>query len=223
MKLFDYLLDWILPNRCGFCEDFIKWDKLACDDCIKEIEYAEDFIQKDSNGYFTFCVYASEYRDTAREGALNLKYHQGINTAKFFLPKLIENLSSMGVCDEIDLVTAVPMNRKRYYETGYNHAEIVADIVSNRLGIKKNYNILGKNRSTSAQHELSQIQRYKAVKGSYFIKRNHFDIKGMTILLCDDIITTGSTLSECSRLLLEAGAERVYCLALESTPYKEGN
>lgn len=223
MKLFDYLLDWILPNRCGFCGDFIKWDELACEDCINKIEFAENFTREDFGDNYILCIYASEYKDTVREGVLNLKYHQGINTAKFLLPKLTENLNSLGISDEIDLITAVPMHRKRFSQTGYNHAEIVADLVSKSLRIKKNCKILGKNRSTRAQHELTRAERLKAVKGSYFIKRNHSDIKGMTILLCDDIITTGSTLSECSRLLLQAGAEKVYCLALASTNYKEGN
>ncbi len=223
MKIFDYLIDWILPNRCGFCGGFIKWDKLACDDCINEIEFAEDFKREDFDGNYILCVYACEYKDTVREGVLNLKYHQGINTAKFLLPKLTDNLKSLGIPSKIDLITAVPMHRKRFSETGYNHAEVVADLVCKTLGIKKDYDILGKNRSTRSQHELTRAERLKAVKGSYFIKRKHNDIKGMTILLCDDIITTGSTLSECSRLLLKAGAERVYCLTLASTNYKEGN
>ncbi len=224
MKLLDYLLDWILPNRCGFCGDFIKWDELACQDCINEIEYPDNYIKYDDQGCFSACVYACEYRDVAKQGVLNLKYHKNINSAKYLLPRLITNLKSAGIADKIDIVTAVPMHASRLNKTGYNHAQIIADMVSKCLNIDKDHKLLGVTRSKGTQHELSREDRMIAVKGRYFIKSTAWKkVYGKTVLLCDDVITTGSTLSECSRLLLQAGADKVYCLALASTNYKEGN
>ncbi|MBQ8623659.1 MAG: ComF family protein [Oscillospiraceae bacterium] len=221
MKIIDFILDFFFPNRCPFCDNFIVWDKLVCNDCINQIELTDNYIRKDFDNNFTVCLSAVSYEGTAKRGLLNLKYHKGFNAAKHLLPYLIDIFKNNIVIDKIDLVTAVPMNRKRLEKTGYNHAEIIAKMVAKRLNLKYNFKILGKNKSTDRQHDLTRAERLEAVKGSYFIKHKFPDIKGKTILLCDDIITTGSTLSECSRLLLKAGAKKVYCATLGTTLLKE--
>lgn len=220
MKLFDFLVDFVFPNRCGFCDSFIEWDKFACDDCINKIESANSFIRQDDNGNFKLCISAVYYDGVAKDGILNLKHPEGINTAKFFVPMLCDNLEKTELCGKIDLVTAVPACRGLFSERKYNHAEIIARLVAKQLGISRNYRILGRHKSEEAQHELSRSERVRAVKDLYFLKNRIPDIKGKTILLCDDIITTGSTLSECSRLLLEAGAREVYACTLATTKDK---
>lgn len=223
MKITDFILDLIFPNRCGFCDDFIAWDKLACDECINQIEFTNDYIRKDFDGNFTVCISCVSYEGTAKEGLLNLKYHKGFNTAKYLLPSLVKRLENVGITPNIDLVTCIPMNSKRLDETGYNHAEVIAKILAKSLGVSHNFKILGKNKSTNRQHDLTRAERLEAVKGSYYLKTKFPDIKGKTILICDDIITTGATLSECSRLLLQAGAKEVYCATLGTTFLKEGS
>ena len=223
MKIFDFLLDIVFPNRCGFCGDFISWDKLSCENCINKLEPTDNYLREDDFGNFTLCASTVEYTGTAKDGILNFKYHKGTNTAKYFLPSLVKNIGNNGILDEIDLITAVPMNRKRVEETGYNHAEVIAKLLAKSLGVGCNFKILGKNKSTHHQHDLTRRERLNAVKGSYYLKTKSSDIKGKTILLCDDIITTGATLSECSRILLNAGAKKIYCATLATTNLKEGN
>ncbi len=222
LKIFDFLLDLIFPNRCGFCGNFIPWDKFACDACINKLEPTDNYFRKDDFGNFVLCTSVTEYSGIAKEGILNLKRNCGTNTAKFFLPNLVNSLECAGFLEEVDLITAVPMNNKRQNETGYNHAEIIAKLLAKKLDIAYNFKIIGKNKSTHRQHDLSRRERLTAVKGSYYLK-NSFDVKGKTILLCDDIITTGATLSECSRILLNAGAEKVYCATIATTNLKEGS
>ncbi len=217
MKLLDFLVDLIFPNRCAFCDDFIEWDKHACDDCISKLEFANNFIRYDDNNVFKLCVSVVRYDGIAKDGILSFKHPEGINTAKYLVPILCDNLAKAEISDKIDFVTAVPVIKKRFAERKYNHAEVIAKLVAKILVTDEDYELLGRNKTAKSQHELSRLERIEAVKGRYFIKNKNPDIKGKTILLCDDIITTGSTLSECAKLLLEAGAKEVYSCTLATT------
>lgn len=221
-NLYSFLVDFLLPNRCPFCDSFIGHREVCCDDCKDKIEFCKKPIRYDENGIFSFCVSCVYYSGTAKDGILSLKYSLGLNCAKYLTPFLIENLYRSGIIDEIDLILAVPMNYRRKNESGYNHSESVAKIISDTLNIPRSFDVLKRTGEYHVQHLLSESERKEAVKDKYFIKDNKNLIKGKTILLCDDIITTGSTLSECSRLLLENGAEKVYCCTLATTNLKEG-
>lgn len=217
MRILDFLSDLIFPNRCGFCDELIAWDEYACDKCIDKIEFADNPIEKDNNGNFKLCVSAVHYGGAAKNGILNLKHPEGINAAKYLVPFLCESLEKAGLFGKIDIVTAVPVYQRKLSEKRYNHAEVIAKLVAKRLGCDENYKIIGRRKTKFLQRELSRDERIEAVKGVYFIKDKIPDVKGKTILVCDDIITTGSTLSDCSRLLLEAGAKEVYACALATT------
>ncbi len=211
-----FLIDLVYPNRCGFCLKVIPWNKLICPECEEKPVYSETPIRYDSNGNFTLCISTCEYSGIAKRGVLNLKYHYAKNTAEYLVPRLTE-LILAHIPDEIDLITFVPMTKWRKGEYGYNQSKVIADYLSRALETECDGKLLAKISKVKTQHSLTADDRLKNAKSAYKIGKSKRSINGKTILLVDDIITTGATLSSCAKLLLEQGAERVYCCTLAHT------
>lgn len=219
--IYDYLIDFVLPNRCSFCGKFTAWNEPVCQNCKDSIVFADYPIRQDENSVFTLCVSTCEYDGTARNGILNLKYHNGINTAKHLAPYLCELIKAHINISQIDLVTCVPMTRKRRARTGYNHADVVGKLVAELIAKPYDGKLLKRISNAPIQHLLSAEERRKAVKDTYFPAKKKTKLNGKTVLLVDDIITTGSTLSECASVLKSMGADNVYCATLAKTLYNE--
>ncbi len=211
-----FLIDLVYPNRCGFCQRVIPWNKLICPECEEKLEYSPNPIRQGEKGSFAFCISPCKYSGVARRGVLNLKYHYGKNTAEYLIPCLSE-LIKTHIPEDIDLITFVPMTYWRKSEYGYNQAEVIADMLSKELDIPCDGKLLAKIKKMDTQHSLTSEERKRNAKSAYKPGTSKRDICGKTVLLADDIITTGATLSSCSRLLLERGAERVYCATLTHT------
>ena len=110
---------------------------------------------------------------------------------------------------DIDIITAVPLHKLRKKERGFNQSEILASKIGKLIGVPY-VGLLVKFKKNKVQHSLPRLEREENVKNVYKAI-NENKIKGKNILLCDDIVTTGSTLRECAKILFEAGANKVYC------------
>ncbi|MCD7847587.1 MAG: double zinc ribbon domain-containing protein [Oscillospiraceae bacterium] len=215
------LLSVVYPNRCGFCGAVIEHDKLVCARCAGRVEREIERSKTQFPLYlsvgevvFSGCSAAGSYDGTIRDGVLRLKYHYGENAAKYLVPELRDNLYRAGVVSQCDMITYVPMSRIRKNKYGYNQAEIIARLLSKELGIPVVKNLIRKKHTRKAQHEQSLEQRQILASKVYKPGINKTDITGKTVLLCDDIITSGSTLNECAKVLKSRGAEKVYCAVL---------
>ena len=111
-----------------------------------------------------------------------------------------------------EMLLPVPLHWWRQYQRTYNQSFLLAEYVSSRYGIPICQELLVRTRATPQQKLLNEQQRRKNLKGAF---RAAPECKGRSIVLIDDVVTTGSTLSECARTLKKAGAERVYaaCVA----------
>ena len=227
-KVLDWFIDLIFPNRCSFCGRFIAWNELICKECDETLTRAE-FCPRcgkiececGSRSYdYDGCAVLLTYDGIARDGVLSLKYHNGFNTAKYLSGELADKLKACGCLRDADVITAVPMTKARRRETGYNQAEYIAKCLSKQTGIRCNFKLIYKLKSGVIQHELTAEERCKAVIGAYVGYENHKNLKGKTVILCDDIVTTGSTLSECARVLKSMGAKRVYCAVLAGSGHR---
>ncbi|MGN0594996.1 MAG: ComF family protein [Hominimerdicola sp.] len=227
-----FLLDIIYPNRCPVCHKVIKWNELICHKCEESLPFIDiDLCEKCGKDVcldhvlLNFdCVYTViRYEGSGRDGVINLKSKNGLNFAEYFAEKLYEVLLDREVADKIDVITAVPMFKRKKQERGYNQAEILADFLSERLNKPTDYRLLKRHDTEFAQHELSQSQREEFAEKSYYINEKHKDINGKTILLCDDVYTTGATMNKCSALLKEMGAKKVICVAIATTLLKKSD
>lgn len=225
----DFAADLIFPNRCPFCDCIIPWDRLCCNECAVNIERAE-FCQKCgqnicecADGGFNYdgCVTVIPYVGIGREGILAFKYHNGFNAAKLLANEIVKKLSENGYLKEANVITAVPMTRSRRSETGYNQAEYIAKLLGKSTGLPCDFKLIDKRRAAPLQHELSRDERGLEALKTYFPRKRHRDVSGKTVILCDDIITTGSTLSACAAVLKKMGAKAVYCAVLAGSYAKK--
>ena len=147
-----------------------------------------------------------------------LKERHGTGFAEYFAIKAAEYLKENGLSDKIDIITSVPVTKRKMRETGYNHAHIYAKMIHRPTGIRVNGKLLIKTDKTLVQHDLSAEERkQRAAKAFRFICDENL-VRGKTVLLCDDILTTGSTLSYCAKALKQAGAQNVICCTIAITP-----
>jgi len=110
-------------------------------------------------------------------------------------------------------VTWAPLSRKRLRERGYDQAEILARGVGDQLSIPA-VSLLEKVRHTQAQSDLKEESRRRANALNAYRLKPGAVVAGKSVLLVDDVVTSGATLSKCARVLLQAGAESVHCLTL---------
>jgi competence protein ComFC len=113
---------------------------------------------------------------------------------------------------KFDLITFVPLSRKRLTQRGYNQSEILAKKVSRNLGISFG-STLKKRIETKPQVGLGRKERLKNLENAYFFKGGQ-EPKGKTVAIIDDVITTGATLNQCAKALKAAGAKKVWGLTI---------
>lgn len=114
------------------------------------------------------------------------------------------------------LLVPVPLHRRRQNWRGFNQAEILAEILGKNLGVKVRSDILTRNKNTTPQAELeTREKRLNNITGAFEIKNPaEFSAGGKikTVVLIDDVSTTGATLEECARALKKAGVKQVYAI-----------
>ncbi len=149
------------------------------------------------------------------------KFHAFKFQGKSYLYKpfgeiLIDTIKIKNIDNKVQAITFVPAHRRKEALRGYNQSELLARYIAKRLDITLLDNHLIKIRWTTDQNKLGRVERKNNLKDS-FKAINIEDFKGKEILLIDDIITTGTTMKECSKALVEKGAKKVYGLALTSS------
>jgi ComF family protein len=153
------------------------------------------------------------YEGTLREAIHRWKYEEKGYLTSFFGEKLAEGFHQHWGFQSFDLLIPVPLHPKRLRARGFNQALLLVKELSQRTRIPYSKRVLRKEVPTPPQVHLSGRERERGVRGSFHIQ-NEKEIEGKTILLIDDVYTTGATVNECSKILLKAGAERVDVLTL---------
>lgn len=115
-----------------------------------------------------------------------------------------------------DLLVPVPVHRRRLFERGFNQSALLARALAARTAVPARVDLLRKVRPTASQQGLSAAARRENVTAAVFAihPRRAAELEGVRVLLIDDVVTTGTTLSACARVLARAGAARVEALTL---------
>lgn len=135
--------------------------------------------------------------------------------AEAFAERMLPTLVS--VFSDADLLAFVPMTNRAKKRRGYNQSELLAAELSLRTGIPLERELLVKVRDTSAQKELSRRERAENLKGCFRVHERKL-CRGKTIVLVDDVMTTGATANAIASALFGAGAKQVYLLTFASVP-----
>lgn len=214
MKFLSALINLLFPPKCPFCRKIVE-NQGICDTCRKDLPWTEgtEVRCKIAGGYT--CTAPLFYEDQVREVLLRFKFHGAAYLAEP-LGQLIAQCAAEELSGEFDLVTWVPVGPKRLKKRGYDQARLLAEgacrvweTVPERLLVKTADNPAQSGLSDAAARRANVLGMYDLVPGA--------NIAGRKILLIDDICTTGSTLAECARTLLCAGAESVVCAAVAVT------
>lgn len=198
---------------CGDCTnnmEKLRGQLTICDKCGKYIESESELCGdcRERMPSFEICRAAGPYSDAFRIaikvlkfiGKKNLAYRMGCMMAK-----VIKEEKRFW---PIDLVVPVPASQGSLKQRGFSQTELLARQIAKNLKLKLGGNLLVRVKDTPTQRELTREEREKNLQSAFDIK-DRKKVQGKSILLVDDVYTTGSTIRECTRILLEAGAARV--------------
>ena len=206
---------------CNDCAEDIVWvTGLCCEKCGRPLakenrsKLCSDCTAGSSHFYRR--GYASVvYTGTVREMVRDMKYRDkawhadtlvSVMTDRYF--KLADPETGELPCH--DYIVPVPMNAKKKAKRGYDQAALIAQGLSTRIGTPCLVNAIKRVRETKAMSSLSEEERRQNLKGAFSIPFDMvYIIEGKSIMLVDDVYTTGSSVSACAEVLLAAGAENV--------------
>ena len=204
------LLDIVYPNQCPFCKEVIPHHQFYCPDCpatlplIGLTPQSGSPLQVIANIAGTFAVF--EYSDVSSPFVFAIK-REGDGYAVSAAAKLLSELIAE---TPIELITCIPTDSAGMRERGDNPPALIARELAAIAGLPSDTRLLRKIRRTKIQKDLSEAQRHSNLKGAFAVNKKRSVVDGKTILLVDDVRTTGATLSTAADVLLAAGAKRVY-------------
>lgn len=215
MGVISAFLDILFPPRCVFCRKFLHGsEKLFCTECEKTLPYTSGGGEK-TGDFFSVCIAPLYYEDNVRESILRFKF-KGATAYSQAYGRLLADCIRENLSGRYDLISWVPLSSKRLAERGYDQSMLLAMAAALELEDVA-VCTLDKVKDVEMQSLVGPVENRRAnVSGAYRTVDQEL-VEGNRILLIDDIVTTGSTLSECAKTLLEAGAAEVLCAVVART------
>lgn len=225
-SFFKALLDFIYPPCCYLCG--VSSEEPVCSSCIPALLFVEgpvcqkcgkpcvgsvESCRECWNRRFKFSIARSLglYENGFKEIVCQFKYGGKKRLVPMFAEMIVSRITPEFL--KVDLVSFVPLTRKKEVRRGYNQSELLARALAERFDLPCGSTLV-KTQETEDQSQLPAEGRRKNVRGVFGPATCGVDLKTKTILLVDDVFTTGTTVNECSKTLLKAGAKEVRVLTL---------
>ena len=233
-ELKNSLLDFVFPPHCLLCNRFISSEEsksngfrpagLVCEDCWNSLNVlphpfcptCRTFLNQ-STRRCSSCLGSSSLSFNRSLGLFDpyyqtllhhFKYKRKISLGKELGKRLGELLKQDEFSKDYDYLMPVPLHNARERERGYNQSKILAEEISELTFLPLLDKVLIRKKNTRDQTNLNAEERERNVRGA-FVVRDNIELKGKKVILVDDVMTTGATLKECSRVLKEAGVKEV--------------
>lgn len=210
-------LNLLFPKRCPWCGKVVGFAEH--DECEKELETlwladAPVQVAEETSAHLqeAWACYRYESPVTDAIWRFKLRDEPGLATQ---LGRCLAKRYKDCLSGSYDLIVPVPVSRRTQRSRGYNQSALLAGVLSEAAGLPCNEKVLVKIRETRRQMELGREERRTNILGAYEVRQPQA-VQGKRILLVDDVLTTGATLNECAKTLLEAGAAAVGALCLAS-------
>lgn len=223
------LASLVYPPACVACATAVEPNEFLCDACDDKItRIVPPFCARCSEPfagaidhefrcancaqreiYFEATVAAYRSRGIVRKILLDFKYGR-----QMYLRHLVGRWLCAALNDSrlrgqnFDVIVPVPLHPARQRQRGFNQAELLAEVLNAHMSIKQ-MSILRRIRFTKTQTAFDRAERMENLRNAFRLRRGA-DVRGLRVLLVDDVLTTGSTLSECARVLKEAGAQSIF-------------
>lgn len=231
MKVFERILDFLFPRRCPVCHEIIvPAGADVCESCIQKLTYVkEPYCMKcgkplvhSEREYCEDCStnkrYFSEgravflYDDVMKKSIYQFKYGGRQEYADFYAKEIEKSQGRKIKSWHADALIPIPLHKDRKKKRGYNQAALIAKQLGKSIELPVIEDLLTRERKTVPQKNLSAKERENNLKKAFKIGRN--DVKLNSVILIDDIYTTGSTINAAAQCLLEAGVGKIYFLVL---------
>jgi competence protein ComFC len=221
------VLDWIFPPFCCNCQkigfeicpecwqsiDCLSWES-TCQICGKPVSHGKICPEcHDQPPAFNQLKSWAIYHGAAKNMVTGIKYQRRFGLIPFLTPTLVNVIRDWKI--QIDFITPVPLGRKRMRERGYNQADLIAKPVAKKLQLPYYPQALYRVRETRSQVGLDAAERRENLQGAF--SADTALCRGKTILVMDDISTTGATLDACAAALKQVGAKEVFCFTVART------
>lgn len=238
-KIKDAVVNCFYPKniKCVYCdEELDKGETFVCKSCKLKLPVIDGKVCKtcgepiyDLSDYCIKCKSEIreyplteraifEYDDMMVKVIYKLKYGYSKWLTEYFSGEVYKGYEKYYKDEEIDFIVPVPLHLKRLKERGYNQSELLLDkFIKNGHCVRTD--ILYRIRNTPSQTKLSKIEREANLKAAFLVA-NKEEVKNKTILLVDDVFTTGATMEECCSVIVKSGAKKVLCLTLAKVKNK---
>ncbi len=208
MKWLNILADMFFPPKCMFCRcDLPAPSKLlACERCLRTLPFTQNDGCFGGVGDISYVIAPFFYTDPVKTAVRRYKFHPCkvySDSLSFFLGSYLAKVADMKA---IDIVTCVPVGARRRRQRGFDQSELIARHVADMLDLKCDTDMLIRLRNTRRQSRLSRFDRALNVADAFGCVQAAED---MTVLLIDDIYTTGATALNCAKALKRAGAKKI--------------
>lgn len=217
-NFFKSLFDFFLPRFCPSCKQkLLVNENSICNNCITSIKPADsDLINLEFDRKFVDKKFVSGFitpfvfeKDKELQHIIHsIKYSNKFEVGKRLGEIIAEKCGEKIYTWNINLIVPVPLHQLKKVNRGYNQSFYIAKGLGKSLNISVKQNILKRIKFTQTQTALTLIERQENVEGAFRVK-NKGMIKGKNILLIDDVITTGATINECAKVLIENGAKKI--------------
>lgn len=231
MKLIPIISNIILPPRCGLCGGAVQTNHALCGTCWEQLVIinppqcgicAEPLPQNIEDGQICAACIATppnydqhltmfDYHSSVRKLITRYKFYNGLYLRPLMLQWMLQKISPLA--DDIDMVIPVPLHWRRIIKRTYHHTALLAKPIAKDIGAEYAPNLLKRVKHTPPQVGLTRKRRQKNMIGAFKTPKPNL-LKNQTILLIDDVMTTGATIESCSKILRKAGADRVIILTL---------
>ena len=219
-RLTDAIKNVFFPHHCFLCNEVLYPHQRMCGDCLEKASYILPPVcercgrSKDEcscgkrRRTFERCVSPFYHKGVVQNGIYTLKSEGFEVTVNGFAVEMAELVRREYGGISFDFVTAVPLHKRELLSRGFNQSERLGRALAKRLELPY-ITVLTKITTTSPQKELKAVERSGNLLGVFDVCG---DVADKTILLVDDVITTGATLDECAKMLKIFGAEEVYAV-----------
>ena len=215
------VVDFIYPPTCLICSQNLEQKKFLCPLCFSELIQSIDVsVETESSGFsqikqelhFDSIVTCFDFSPNIETLIHELKYKRGIKLGYFLGQILAKSIFEKIDC-QVDMIVPVPLHRIKQRERGYNQSDILCKGISTMVSLPVCSGLLTRKINTKTQTLLSAEDRQINVHDAFVVKKSK-DIIGKSILIVDDVVTTGATMNSCARALKNTGAKKVVGAAL---------
>lgn len=225
------IITWIFPVRCPMCDIIIGGQKITCcNQCQKQLPYIKSprcmkcgkAINNEEKEYCADCISKKHlfyqgialwsYQKDVKQAVYRFKYKNRREYGIYFAEEILKRYYHQIKGWNADGIVPVPLYKKRHKKRGFNQAELISQVLGSYLNLPVYGNLVSRIKNTKPQKELNDKERQKNLKNAFKISKNSVELK--RVIIVDDIYTTGATVDAVAMHLLNAGAERVYVIAL---------